>query len=142
MPTEIRLVSETPPVDAFIRMRADLGWGEISRETAAGALARSTFAVSAYQGGILVGFGRVLGDGLYFFLEDIIVAPGTQGQGLGRRIVETLVAEIEARAAPGGMIMLMAAPGKEPFYERLGFTTRPNATQGAGMSRLIRVAPP
>ena len=37
---------------------------------------------------------------------------------------------------------LMAATGKEPFYERLGFNVRPNAHQGSGMQRFLTADSP
>ena len=66
--------------------------------------------------------------------EDAIVAeypahlhidllPETQGQGLGRRLIDTLLAELGRRGVPGlhlGMNADNAAAGA--FYERLGFT--------------------
>jgi len=43
-------------------------------------------------------------------------------------------------SAPKGSILqigLMASKGKEAFYERFGFVSRPNEKQGAGMQQLI-----
>ncbi|MEL7114830.1 MAG: hypothetical protein AAGP08_04435 [Pseudomonadota bacterium] len=62
---------------------------------------------------------------------------GDRVAGFGRHFVNTLVNEIEKDASPGSMIMLMAAADKERFHDRLGSTRRPNATHGAGMSRVV-----
>lgn len=35
-------------------------------------------------------------------------------------------------------VSLMSAPGKEGFYEKFGFTKRPDAERGSGMSQYIR----
>ena len=37
---------------------------------------------------------------------------------------------------------LMAATGKEPFYDRFGFNVRPNAHQGSGMQRFLTADSP
>ncbi|MEL7115755.1 MAG: GNAT family N-acetyltransferase, partial [Pseudomonadota bacterium] len=109
----VTLSPVVPPVDLFIRWRADEGWGTLARDTAERALAASLYAVSAMDGDRLVGIGRLVGDGaVYVFLEDIIVHPDYQGQGVGRLIVEHLVAEAKAMAGAGATIALLAAPGK------------------------------
>ena len=66
----------------------------------------------------LVGAGRVLGDGLdVAYVADVAVHPDHQGRGLGRAVVQRLVAS----AAGHKKILLYANPGTEPFYARLGF---------------------
>lgn len=123
-----------PPVAAFIGMRRAEGWGEISEETAHATLAGGLINITAYDENTLVGFGRIVGDGvLYFYIQDVIVAPPYRGNGYGREIIQRLISEVRQTAADGAVICLMAARGKEPFYESLGFTARPNHTLGAGM---------
>jgi len=73
-------------------------------------------AVFVYRGDRLVGFGRALSDGEYqAAVYDCAVVPDLQGQGLGRRIMETLL----ERVAHCNVI-LYASPGMEGFYQRLG----------------------
>jgi len=85
---------------------------------------RTVFGNSRYhwfvrtEGGVLVGAGRILADGLdVAYVADIAVHPDHQGQGLGRAIVERLVQS----AAGHKKILLYANPGTEPFYAALGF---------------------
>ncbi|MDA9495721.1 GNAT family N-acetyltransferase [Bradyrhizobium sp. CCBAU 11361] len=78
----------------------------------------SMFCAFAYDQGRLVGAGRALADGRdCAYLCDVAVAPDCQGQGLGREIIERLL----ARCRGHRKIILYAVPGKEGFYERLGF---------------------
>ena len=92
----------------------------------------------AFEGEQLAGFGRVVGDGhLYFYIQDLIVAPTYRGRGVGKQIMERLIEEIKNRATSGAMIGLMSAHGKEAFYEKFGFIVRPNDVFGAGMIRLL-----
>ncbi len=125
----------TPPlVEEFISMRSAEGWGNMSEETARASLMGGLINLSAYEDGKLVGFGRVLGDGkLYFYVQDLIVAPAFRGRGYGCQIMDALLAETGKIAAPGAVICLMAASGKEAFYESLGFVARPTPNLGAGM---------
>ncbi|MGI3186358.1 GNAT family N-acetyltransferase [Nioella aestuarii] len=131
-------LSTTPPgITEFISMRAACGWGEISHDMARRALDQAVATVTAHDGDRLVGFGRVVGDGvLYFYVQDVIVAPSHRGQGIADAIVTRLLEEIAPLAGPGSTIGLMAAKGVEPLYERFGFHRRPTDSLGAGMTKL------
>ena len=79
----------------------------------------SEAAVSAWQGQRLVGFGRATSDGIYrAVLWDVVVIRDLEGQGLGRRLVETLL--LAAPVASAERVYLMTTNSKG-FYERLDF---------------------
>ncbi len=83
-------------------------------------LSGSQVVVSAWQGSHLVGFGRAASDGVFrAVLWDVVVAEDQQGRGVGRRIVEALLASPEVAAAE--RVYLMTTTG-EGFYEKLGFS--------------------
>lgn len=87
----------------------------------------------------LLGFGRVVGDGvLYFYVQDVIVVRGARGKGVGRLIMGRLMVRLREIAPAGATIGLMSAAGKEGFYERFGFVTRPSDAHGAGMTQFMR----
>lgn len=78
----------------------------------------SMFKCFVFDGSNLVGVGRVLADGGdCAYICDIAVHPEYQGQGLGKRIVRKLLDLSESHKK----IILYANPGKEGFYQRLGF---------------------
>ena len=84
-------------------------------------VAGSLLAAGVFRSGQLIGFGRALGDGVSdAYLQDIVIDPAFRGQGLGSRLVRFLVAEL--RKTGTGWIGIIAVPGKEEFYRRLGFT--------------------
>lgn len=84
----------------------------------------SLLAAAAFADGELIGFGRALGDGRSdAFLQDVAVVPAWRKRGVGRKLVEHLIAELRARGVD--WIGLIAAPGKEEFYRRLGFAELP-----------------
>jgi N-acetylglutamate synthase-like GNAT family acetyltransferase len=79
----------------------------------------SCSVVSAWQAGRLVGLGRATSDGVYrAVLWDVVVAAEHQGQGLGRRIVESLMSYQVVGAAERVYLMTTNSSG---FYEKLGF---------------------
>lgn len=79
----------------------------------------SAAAVSAWQGQQLVGFGRASSDGIFrAVLWDVVVATELQGQGLGRKIVESLCAHPELQGVERTYLMTSNSAG---FYTQLGF---------------------
>jgi len=68
--------------------------------------------------GRLIGAGRALADGSdCAYLCDVALLPQYQGQGLGKAIIQRLVAQ----CADHKKIILYCVPGKEGFYQSLGF---------------------
>ncbi|MEA5442689.1 GNAT family N-acetyltransferase [Cyanobium gracile] len=91
-----------------------------SRDQLGRMLRGSQVVVSAWQGSTLVGFGRATSDRVFrAVLWDVVVSEDHQGRGLGRRIVEELLASPPVAAAE--RVYLMTTTG-EGFYEKLGFS--------------------
>ncbi|KRE02075.1 hypothetical protein ASE63_06775 [Bosea sp. Root381] len=65
----------------------------------------------------------------------IIVSPDHQGAGLGRRVMQALLAQAEGRS-----LMLNATVAGQPLYERLGFTAHGEVCQYHG--EVLEVAAP
>ena len=82
-------------------------------------LAGSQAVVSAWRGRRLVGFGRATSDGVFrAVLWDVVVADDEQGQGLGRQLVEALLASRKLNGVERVYLMTTNSTG---FYKRLGF---------------------
>jgi GNAT superfamily N-acetyltransferase len=136
--TGITVELAPPTAAAFADFRQTCGWGTISPSVADAALRGSVVDVSCLSKGALIGFGRVVGDGvLYHYLQDIIVHPDWRGKGVGRLIVEALLDEVRLIAPKGATIGLMSANGKDAFYEKFGFERRPTGQLGAGMTQFV-----
>ncbi|MEM7523735.1 MAG: GNAT family N-acetyltransferase [Pseudomonadota bacterium] len=130
-----------PEPGVFRSMRKAAGWGEVTENQANAALSGSQFGVVARVGGEVIGFGRVVGDGaLNRYIQDLIVAEDWRGRGVGDQILRILTGKIERRAAPGAMIGLFAAEGREDFYESRGFRRRPGSGYGAAMMKVVEEA--
>lgn len=109
----------------FIRLKVATGFMDRPIEQVEKALRNGLFNVSAICDGKVIGMGRLVGDGaMYWYLQEIIVLPEYQGKGIGKCIVNRLIEHIKASAIPGTQVSvgLTAVKGKEPFYEKLGFT--------------------
>jgi predicted N-acetyltransferase YhbS len=60
----------------------------------------------------------------------VLVAPKYQRKGIGSKIVKLVLEHIEKVAQPGAAVILMAAPGTEPFFAKHGFAARPDDAPG------------
>ncbi len=131
--------NSTPPDPAaFAQLRDDCGCGLLPVDVARRAIAGGLINITCHDDDMLVGCGRVVGDGVvYFYLQDIIVHPAYQRRGIGRQIVERLLTQTKQMIPSEGTIGLLAVHGKEAFYEQLGFTSRPTPSFGAGMSMYV-----
>ena len=79
----------------------------------------SQVVVSLWRGKRMVGFGRASSDGIYrAVLWDVVVAGDLQGRGLGRRVVEALLASPRIREVERVYLMTTNSNG---FYEQMGF---------------------
>ena len=85
--------------------------------------------VFAYQGDRLIGFGRAISDGIcQAAVYDCAVLPEFQGKGIGKSIVKNILSRLTHCN-----IILYASPGKEGFYQKLGFRK-----MKIGMAHFIR----
>jgi GNAT superfamily N-acetyltransferase len=117
------LEAKTPEVEQYLALRQSVGWHRLPADTVANSLSSSIFNVCAVHADEVIGFGRVVGDGyIYFYLQDIIVHPDWQGQGIGKAIIQHLYDKVLAVAVPGAFFGLMAANGASPLYEKFALS--------------------
>jgi len=136
MTDEIHYRATLPTVGEYNRLRRDAGWPEMDPGTVEGCLPRSLYVVCAYHSREIVGTGRVVGDGgLCFYIQDVIVLKSHQGRGIGAGLMDRIMDFIAARSVKDTYVGLMSAVGKEAFYHRYGFTSRPTEKLGCGMTR-------
>lgn len=132
---EIILIEECPTPEEYLRLRQAVGWGLPERAAIQPSLRSSLYCVCARSQGEIVGMARIIGDGgLAYYIQDVIVDPSRQGEGIGKRLMDRMMEYIRQHAVRHTIVGLMAARGKEPFYERYGFNLRPNERSGAGMT--------
>lgn len=118
---EIRIqIGGYVPADKLLAMAVTGGIGSARRlgeERLQLALEESVKNVSAWEGDQLVGFARLVGDGVSVaYVSYVVVHPRWQDHGLGRRVMDVL---LDGR--PEDKFILEARTGAESFYRRLGF---------------------
>ncbi|MGO1225575.1 MAG: GNAT family N-acetyltransferase [Brachybacterium sp.] len=123
LPAGYRLLEEPPTSEEYVSLRRDSGLSPRTAAQAAGALSASWAWTSVRTAdGALAAMGRVVGNGTwYFHLADIATAPSHQRRGLGRVVMERLIARIDHAAPPHPYITLLADPPGQSLYRSLGF---------------------
>jgi N-acetylglutamate synthase-like GNAT family acetyltransferase len=121
-----------PSVDDYWTLFSTTGWNveyHFSKSELEEAIKNSWFSMSAYKSEKLIGFGRVIADGIHHALiVDLIVHPEYQSKGIGSRILERLVKKCRDNNIRD--IQLFAAGEKYQFYEKQGFERRPENAPG------------
>jgi aralkylamine N-acetyltransferase len=115
----VRFHSELDGIDwlEVDRLFQEAGLGRRNPEQYPDACRRSSACVFAELDGHTIGMGRLLSDGFaWSVIFDVAVLPQHQGRGIGRRIMELLHERM-----PKPQCLLFFAPGKEGFYEKLGY---------------------
>lgn len=119
-------------LEEYQHLRQKIGWWETDNTATQKALDNSLYSIAAVSDGEIIGSGRVVGDnGLYYYIQDLIVHPNYQSKGIGREIMSKLLNYINANAKKGAFIGLMAAKGLKEYYMEFGFQAR--SEDGPGM---------
>jgi GNAT superfamily N-acetyltransferase len=131
LPDDPVLTLEIPETAEYLSLRVAAGLSAMSEEGAATGLPASWCSVCVRADGELIGMGRVVGDGgLFLFVVDIAVTPRWQGRGLGRRIMDALMARVREGAQPRTMVGLIADGTAFRLYEQFGFKLVAPAAHG------------
>lgn len=119
-------------------LRRSVNWTIHSNDDFNLAIKNSLLTVSVFYNDEIVGMARVTGDNrISFFIQDVIVLPAYQKQGIGTLMLNAMLNYILKNAAPNAIIDLMASKGKESFYEKLGYMKRDGKLKGFGMEMTI-----
>lgn len=128
-PDEVEIkVIERADRDSVKKLYVQAGWWKAADETPDnnswidGLVSGSFCFVGAFLGGEMIGMGRAISDGASdAYIQDVTVLSEYRGQGLGARIIDRISGCLRERRI--GWIGLIAEPGTQAFYQRLGFVS-------------------
>ena len=123
-------------IEEFNYLYDAVGWGSYDKKVSEKALANTMYSVSLYYDDKIIGYGRIIGDGICFlYIHDVMVIPKYQNKKVGSQIMNKLLEKVNQIKIenPYVRVYLGASKGKEKFYERFGFITREDANLGSGM---------
>lgn len=93
------------------------------------AIDKSWYAVSVYDNNKLIGFGRIISDGVHHaFIVDMMIDPEYQGQSIGGTVLKKLLDKCKKNNIRD--IQLFAAKDKFGFYEKYNFKKRADNAPG------------
>ncbi len=124
MPIIYERVTEAPE-QQIVDLYTAGGWWQESPEARAAIplMLTGSFCVMGARNseGRLVGMGRVISDGCSdAYIQDVVVLTELRGKGIGAEIIKRLAQYCVERKI--SWVGLVAEPGVEAFYERLGFS--------------------
>src|SRR5688572_23522463 len=119
------IVEMTPTIEDYARVIESVGWRPRQPEAIEIALRNSCFSVCAVSDGVVVGFGRVIGDGgLHLYVTEIVAA---------------LTRWVEEFPFRNTVVAVLPIGGLAAFHERHGFKAHSN--NSPQMSRWIKPEP-
>jgi len=128
-----RLLERLPTPEEHRALFEAVGWHPYAPQAAAAALANSLAGAVVLEGDTVLGMGRVIGDGgKFFYIQDVAVRPEYQDQGVGRLIMDTLLAYIRRVAPHEPFVGLFATDVALNFYSHYGFAAQPFGLTGMG----------
>ena len=108
--------------DNVLSLYAAVGWTAYTKDpdTLVAAIDGSTAIFTATDDGALVGLARVISDGATIcYLQDLLVHPASQRQGIGTALVAAALAAFPAVRQK--VLLTDDEPEQRAFYEALGF---------------------
>lgn len=132
---EIEFSELNPTKDNFIRLHQTTGWnakGLYTYDQLYTAICNNWYSVSIYHNKNLIGYGRIISDGIYQTLIcDVMVHPEYQKQGIGKEVMKSLLNKCEEEGIK--WVQLFCAKGKQDFYKKLGFISRDSEAPGMSL---------
>ena len=100
-------------------------------------LLKSSFVFSIWDDQTLVGFGRIVEDGIMCMFYDVCVHANYQNNGIGTKIMETLIDQVKDKQYISiGLFVSEDNPRATNFYEKFGFK---NVSNGMELVRYMKI---
>jgi GNAT superfamily N-acetyltransferase len=119
-------------LDEVIALYDAVGWSVYTKAPAVlrAAIAGSSYVVVARRTDRLVGLARAMSDDATIcYLQDVLVLPQEQGNGVGRALVQAVLDRY--RTVRQKVLLTDDEPGQRAFYEALGYAEVRDYGQGS-----------
>src|SRR5262249_45284215 len=122
LPENVHLVERLPTVAEYETLIRAVGWARYTNLDAAPAALQNTLhAVVAVEGARVVGLARLVGGGATaFYVQDVMVRPERQRQGIGTALMEALMNYFQRVTPRQSSLGLFTGRNLAGFYERHG----------------------
>ena len=97
----------------YMMLRNSVGWDNFAEEQVSKSIENSIYDIIVKDDGQTIAMGRLIGDGIYYLITDIVVKPEYQGKGIGSTIVDKLLTYVDVNTPIGGRssVQLIAEKG-------------------------------
>lgn len=132
----IKYIEHIPSAEEFNYLTNSVNWGTRDNNIVEEALKNTLYSLCVYDDNKLIGYGRIIGDRtIFLYIQDIMVIPKYQNKHIGTEIMNNLLKQINKykKINPSIRTYLGASKGKESFYEKFGFISRPAEELGSEM---------
>lgn len=135
-----KINNRIPSAKEYNELRVAVQWPTLDEKLVKQGLSNSLCAVVVQDAkGKVVGMGRIVGDNaIYFHIQDVIVRPEFQRQGIGKLIMNELMSYVNRTGGKNSNVGLMSSKGREAFYRSFGFLDRPSEKFGCGMIKILQ----
>ena len=136
---EFQILENKLTPEDFIRLKVATGFRDRPIRQVEKALDNDLLDVVAVINDEIVGMGRLVGDGMYFTIVDVVVRPEYQGKGVGSAIIKSMLDYIGNSTYEGSRVsvQLISEVGKEEFYIKQGFKLIPHEFCGPALRKII-----
>ena len=86
----------------YIELRSSVGWNNFAKDQIINAVNNGLYSVTVIENDAIIGMGRLIGDGIYYLIVDVVVKPEFQKRGIGSKIIDLLLAYVDDRTPDGG----------------------------------------
>lgn len=128
-----QITKKFPSNEEYNELFESVGWGNRDNKKIDQIREYNVFAVSVYLKDKIIGMARIVGDGCYYTVYDVVVHKDFQGQGIGAILMNSIVDWYKEIEDDDTYLYLGASYNREKFYEKFGFVSRPYGHIGAGM---------
>ena len=99
--------------EEYIALRDSVGWYNLAEEQVSKSIKNSIYDIVVEDNGQAIAMGRLIGDGIYFLIADIVVKPEYQGKGVGSKVIDKLLSYVDTNTPIGGRssVQLIAEKG-------------------------------
>lgn len=129
--------TQIPGPSEYRELRMLCGMSEKSHEAASQGLPNSLFSTTIRDKGKLIAMGRLVGDGgCDYGIVDVAVHPDYQRQGLGRRVMSSIMSYLSDHAPESAYVALIADDHSPALYSQFGFEL--TAPRSVGMAYRVK----
>ena len=79
----------------YIELRSSVGWNNFAKDQVIKAVNNGLYSVTVIENDAIIGMGRLIGDGIYYLIVDVVVMPEFQGKGIGSGMLDRILKYIE-----------------------------------------------